>query len=87
MIVATYTTGNEVEHFKMVIIFWFFGGFFGRGFVLGLLVCVGVVVLPLVCAVVWCVSDFVLGDIVAEFVWIGGVVVGCLDGLTLSGET
>lgn len=54
---------------------------------LGLLFCVGVEVLPLVCAVVWGVSDFVLGDIVAEFVWIGGVVVGCLDGLTLSGET
>lgn len=54
---------------------------------LGLLFCVGVEVVPLVCAVVWCVSDFVLGDIVAEFVWIGGVAVGCLDGLALSGET
>lgn len=54
---------------------------------LGLLFCVGVEALPLVCAVVWCVSDFVLGDIVAEFVWIDGVVVGCLDELTLSGET
>lgn len=54
---------------------------------LGLLFCVGVEIVLLVCVVVWCVSDFVLGDIVAEFVWIGGVAVGCLDGLTLSGET
>lgn len=54
---------------------------------LGLLVCVEVVILLLACVVVWCVSDFVFGDIVAEFVWIGDVVVGCMDELTLSGET